>query len=222
MDYFRTESPATFPGTYGSKPILPLDARPIHTSPPPTQQNQMRMPAHPQDIYPQYMQSQSAMYHPPQRQRQASAPTGWPGQDPSFMPHHQHQQQSQSQPYHHLLPYLDELISQRRISATATAFPPVSQQYGPQHQGQGRGPNGSFVNVGTSFFCRSPTPAARQRTAQACEKCRERKTKVLPSCTFEPCQPLIFLINSVYRWISMCSVFFSWTRLRIRSLQGGS
>jgi hypothetical protein len=31
---------------------------------------------------------------------------------------------------------------------------------------------------GTTFFYRSPTPSARQRTNQACEKCRDRKTKV--------------------------------------------
>ena len=30
----------------------------------------------------------------------------------------------------------------------------------------------------TTFFYRSPTPSARQRTNQACEKCRDRKTKV--------------------------------------------
>ena len=30
----------------------------------------------------------------------------------------------------------------------------------------------------SSFFYRSPNPAVRQRTAQACEKCRDRKTKV--------------------------------------------
>ena len=31
---------------------------------------------------------------------------------------------------------------------------------------------------GNTFFYRSPTPSARQRTNQACEKCRDRKTKV--------------------------------------------
>lgn len=31
---------------------------------------------------------------------------------------------------------------------------------------------------GTSFFFRNPTPAAIQRSDQACDKCRERKTKV--------------------------------------------
>jgi Fungal Zn(2)-Cys(6) binuclear cluster domain len=30
----------------------------------------------------------------------------------------------------------------------------------------------------TTFFYRSPTPSSRQRTNQACEKCRDRKTKV--------------------------------------------
>lgn len=30
----------------------------------------------------------------------------------------------------------------------------------------------------SSFFYRNPNPAVRQRTAQACEKCRDRKTKV--------------------------------------------
>ena len=35
---------------------------------------------------------------------------------------------------------------------------------------------------GTTFFYRSPTPTARQRTNQACEKCRDRKTKV--RCAF--------------------------------------
>jgi len=33
---------------------------------------------------------------------------------------------------------------------------------------------------GTCIFLRSPTPLKRQRTAQACEKCRERKAKVSP------------------------------------------
>jgi hypothetical protein len=32
--------------------------------------------------------------------------------------------------------------------------------------------------AGGSFFLRSPTPTKRQRTNQACEKCRERKAKV--------------------------------------------
>ena len=30
----------------------------------------------------------------------------------------------------------------------------------------------------SNFFYRNPNPAVRQRTAQACEKCRDRKTKV--------------------------------------------
>lgn len=39
--------------------------------------------------------------------------------------------------------------------------------------------------AGTSFFLRSPTPTKRQRTNQACEKCRERKAKcngARPTC----------------------------------------
>ncbi|KAG8690932.1 hypothetical protein FRC11_008021 [Ceratobasidium sp. 423] len=34
--------------------------------------------------------------------------------------------------------------------------------------------------AGASFFLRSPTPTKRQRTNQACEKCRERKAKRMP------------------------------------------
>jgi hypothetical protein len=37
------------------------------------------------------------------------------------------------------------------------------------------------TEAGTTFFYRSPTPSARQRTNQACEKCRDRKTKVILS-----------------------------------------
>ncbi|KAG8745602.1 hypothetical protein FRC10_007493 [Ceratobasidium sp. 414] len=38
-----------------------------------------------------------------------------------------------------------------------------------------------------AFFLRSPTPTKRQRTNQACEKCRERKAKVRRPRTPRPC-----------------------------------
>ncbi|KZT26629.1 hypothetical protein NEOLEDRAFT_1132181 [Neolentinus lepideus HHB14362 ss-1] len=76
--------------------------------------------------------------------------------------------------YHHLLPYLDSLISQRRASNPHPHLAPTSAA----NLASGLRPE-NFVNVDAdaSFFCRTPSPANRQRTAQACLKCRERKTK---------------------------------------------
>lgn len=52
--------------------------------------------------------------------------------------------------------------------------PPMNlMSYGPLTQGS---------ESGTTLFYRSPTPSARQRTNQACEKCRDRKTKVSIVC----------------------------------------
>lgn len=48
--------------------------------------------------------------------------------------------------------------------------------------------DGSGMAMGASFFLRSPTPTKRQRTNQACEKCRERKAKVSISISaHDPC-----------------------------------
>ncbi|KDQ10586.1 hypothetical protein BOTBODRAFT_68514 [Botryobasidium botryosum FD-172 SS1] len=48
---------------------------------------------------------------------------------------------------------------------------PCEAPFASTHDGAQPGANGS------SFFLRSPTPTKRQRTVQACEKCRERKAK---------------------------------------------
>ncbi|KAF8527044.1 hypothetical protein JB92DRAFT_997753 [Gautieria morchelliformis] len=44
------------------------------------------------------------------------------------------------------------------------------------------------TEAGTTFFYRSPTPSARQRTKQACEKCRDRKTKCSGGRPCDRCQ----------------------------------
>lgn len=54
------------------------------------------------------------------------------------------------------------------------AAPPPNA--GGMPMGQGNGP--SVVAGANGLFLRSPTPTKRQRTNQACEKCRDRKAKV--------------------------------------------
>jgi len=47
---------------------------------------------------------------------------------------------------------------------------------------------------GKAIFLRSPTPLKNQRTGQACERCRERKAKVLILCRYFGRMPLFIFI----------------------------
>lgn len=76
-----------------------------------------------------------------------------------------------------------------KIDAAPKSAPPISRR--PSSNGSG---SGSFNLVpykemegstGTTYFYRTPIPSSKQRINQACEKCRDRKTKCTgekPSC----------------------------------------
>lgn len=52
----------------------------------------------------------------------------------------------------------------------------------------------AVANVGTEpYFCRTPHSSLRQRTAQACDKCRDRKTKV--DLFSKPLLPLLIMFS---------------------------
>ncbi|KIJ69159.1 hypothetical protein HYDPIDRAFT_105734 [Hydnomerulius pinastri MD-312] len=86
----------------------------------------------------------------------------------------QRPKRSQS-PYHHEGNHarlLDDLIDRASCSTIVSSLPrghtPLPRQEWPETPDR--------VDM-TQFFCRTPLSTTRQRASQACEKCRERKTK---------------------------------------------
>ena len=69
--------------------------------------------------------------------------------------------------------------------ATLNPYPRRGEDL-PPTQSNSRSLSSSMASpsTGESYFCRTPNSTLRQRTAQACEKCRDRKTKVC-ACSFE-------------------------------------
>lgn len=135
------------PGTFSSKLIQPISAQPAHAPPPP-----MYLPQNPYALYNPFG------YAPvPLTYASLAVPP-----NPT---------------YHHLLPYLDSLISQRRASNPHPHLPPTAPANLVSGYRNGAAIGEHFINTEGSYFCRTPSPASRQRTAQACVKCRERKTK---------------------------------------------
>jgi hypothetical protein len=134
-----------------SKPLHPVDAKLVHSGEPPSSQLQAR-------YYPGYC--------PP-----TPPPSGTPCQthSPVAVP------SAQS--------FLHAWADGSKGGNTREEFVPASSPAASQSstsQSEGHIPLGTSGSA-TSFFCRIPSQAARQRTALACDKCRVRKTKV---CNF--------------------------------------
>jgi hypothetical protein len=140
--------------------------------------------------YTEVQQMESLFYHPPTLDLNESFSSGIDGVYSSIFTRHRESVSSSSGSSISELPSptgrRDSTSTAHSMSVDTNSGPEFSDQpwnlvayhvpWGPVYEGYETGalpgPGGDCI------FLRSPTPLKRQRTSQACEKCRERKAKV--------------------------------------------